>query len=111
MRIIDERHQVRGVAERWKQQYCRDNGQWMGFGGDSAEIYTKLSALDPETAVASEVAAIIGNNSWAGPQPCNECGETVGRVVEIGQPPDYESATAQICEGCIRKALALFQQR
>lgn len=112
MKLIDERHQIREVATRWKQQYCHSDGSWSNLcGGESAGIYDKLIALDPETAVANDVAAIIGNNSWAGPSECHECGETVARTVEIGQPPDYESHTAQLCEKCIRNALALFQQR
>lgn len=107
MKIIDERHQVRGVAEHWKSQYRRD-GQWMtGMYGDAGEVYEKLVALDPETATGKDVAKIIGNNSWAGPADCHECGEAVARTVEIGQEPDYESHTAQLCEGCLRKALAL----
>lgn len=111
MKIIDERHQVREVAERWKSQYG-SGGTWgRTLKGDAGEIYQKLAALNPETAVAADVASIIGNTSWAGPSDCHECGETVVRTVEMGQPPDYESHTAQLCESCIRKALALFEQR
>jgi len=109
MKVIDERYKVRGVAEHWKAQYFR-NGKWGNtVTGDCGEIYAKLAALDPETAVAADVAKIIGNNSWAGPDNCHECGETVPRTVQVGQEPDYDSHTAQLCEDCLRHALALLR--
>ena len=39
---------------------------------------------------------------------CNECGGEVEDLVEIGEEPDYESATAIVCKSCIEKALLLF---
>lgn len=110
MIVIDERHKIEGVAERWKAQYFR-NGEWYRGGvlGDCGLAYARLSALDPKTATAKEVAAIIGNNSWAGPDDCHECGKTVECTVQIGQPPDYESHTAQVCLDCLRKAVQLLE--
>lgn len=107
MRLINERENVRGVAERWKAQYFR-SGTWARLDiGRAEKIYHDLAALDPETATARDVAAIIGNSSWAGPGDCNECGQSRNVLVELGQEPDYESATDRICEDCLRKALAL----
>lgn len=109
MRIIDERHQVKGIAARWKAQYIDQIGNNWAFsdGSKAVDIYEQLLALNDDTATAQDVAAIIGNNSWAGPTACHECGQTVARTVEIGQPPDYDSHTAQVCEACLRKALVL----
>ena len=108
MRLINERENVRGVAERWKSQYCHGDGSWSTtINGDTGMVYKRLAALDIETATASQVAEIIGNNTWAGPGDCNECGQSRNVLVELGQDPDYESATARICEDCLRKALAL----
>lgn len=109
MIVIDERSKVRGVAERWKSQYFH-GGKWGSvICGDAGEIYAKLAALDPETAVAADVARTIGNNTWAGPDNCDECSEPVLRTVQIGQKPDYESSTALVCEDCLRHALALLR--
>lgn len=109
MIVIDERSKIEGVAERWKAQYCR-LGVWSStITGDSGVIYAHLAALNPAIATAKDVAEIIGNNSWAGPDDCHECGKTVERTVQIGQPPDYESHTAQICLECLRKAVQLME--
>ena len=56
-----------------------------------------------------DVDAVIGNSSWTDVK-CNECNQYGGPVVTLGEEYDYESATASICEPCLRKALALFEQ-
>lgn len=110
MEIIDERSKVSTVAAEWRRQYCY-NGKWGStLSGDTKAIYEKLNAL-PASATSSDVAAIIGNDSWAGPSDCNECGEKARRTIQLGASPDYESRTVEICESCLRKALALFEQR
>jgi hypothetical protein len=109
MKLIDERSQVAEVAARWKEQYYY--GPSDGWGktllGDTKTIYEKLKQL-PKDATARDVAAIIGNDSWAGPFNCNECGEKSERCVEVGQ---QEERTSYVCEPCLRKALALFEPR
>lgn len=109
MKLINEKTEIESVAERWKAAYCRD-GDWRDYGGSSKEaIYLRLLAL-PQNATAKDIASIIGNSSWAGPQQCHECGdEDAEAVVQIGQEPDYESATADICLSCLRKAVALIE--
>jgi hypothetical protein len=100
---------VKGIAARWKAQYIdRLGSDWTFANGRKAvDIYQQLLALHDDTATSKDIAAIIGNNAWAGPSDCHECGRSVERTVEIGQPPDCESHTAQVCEECLRKALAL----
>jgi hypothetical protein len=97
--------QIRGVAARWRAQYRLALRQ--APDGGTAAIARQLDALDPETATAADVTRIIGNGSWVS-LVCDECGEDVPAAVAVGQPPDYESATATVCEPCLRKALALF---
>jgi hypothetical protein len=97
--------QIRGVAARWRERYQGTLRQ--APDGDKAAIARQLDALDPETATAADVTRIIGNGSWVS-LVCDECGEDVPAAVAVGQPPDYESATATVCEPCLRKALALF---
>jgi predicted Fe-S protein YdhL (DUF1289 family) len=81
----------------------------MRDGRTVGEIADRLDALDPETATVEDVALVMGNRSWACQQPCDECGEYSWSCVELGEEPDYESCTATICEGCLRKALALIE--
>ncbi len=57
--------------------------------------------------IRAALAAIIGNTSWAEPKTCHECGEASWDVVQVGEEPDSESATALICVHCLRKATAL----
>ena len=98
MEVITERVRIREVAARWRAQYpkSREN-KW-----------EKLKALDIETATADEVEAIIGNRSWTRLEECSDCKATdLPLVVQVGNAPDYESNTAWLCIGCIKKALAL----
>lgn len=64
--------------------------------------------LGPE-ATADQVAEIIGNRPWTDLR-CHECG-TYGHhaVVEVGDPPDYESCTASLCLPCARKAVEMLE--
>lgn len=109
MKILSEREQVRAVSQEWKKSH-RDPECRMRDGRTVGEITDRLDAIDPETATAEDVFAAIGHRSWACQQTCDECGEESWSCVEIGQEPDYESCTATICEGCLRKALALIER-
>jgi hypothetical protein len=100
MKLMNERNQVRGIAKRWRAQY----GAYKDW---KQEVTRKLDAIDDETATAADVAAIIGNETWAEPRTCHECGEASWDVVQVGEEPDYESATALVCVHCLRKAIAL----
>ena len=104
MRIINERTDVACVAERWRAQYPPGSKT---ARGPTDPIYEALKSLDPATATATDVEKIIGNRSWAGVYSCHECNADVTEVVELGQEPDYESHTAQICHSCLIKAVSL----
>ena len=105
--VQNEREQLRSAAERWKRAYC-ENGVWREFiHGDTREVYESLRALNVETAKAADVTAIIGNDSWCCPQRCHACNGRFWLLVELGEEPDFESATANACVDCLRKALAL----
>jgi hypothetical protein len=41
---------------------------------------------------------------------CGECGLVQEKLIQIGEPPDYESATARVCAHCLRAALALHDE-
>jgi len=105
MKLLNERNQVREVAKEWKRQYSKYSGDF--HSKDKFEIGEKLSALNPETATAKQVAEIIGNTSWVRINTCHECQTETWDAVQIGEEPDCESRTATICGNCLRAALKL----
>lgn len=110
MKLITERQKIRGVAEAWRAQYCQPYRVRFSDSDEKDEKLSRLLALDVETATAADVAAIIGNTTWAGPERCQECEQTCAVVVQLGEEPDYESNTAWVCVECLRKALALAEK-
>ena len=78
-------------------------------GVGKERIWEQLKGLDPETATAEEVAAIIGNTSWTR-LDCSECGNDDGAVVQLGDEPDYESRTVFVCRACANAAVAMLDE-
>ena len=99
MKIKNERDEVRTVAERWKRKYGADGGV-RGVEG-------RLLALNVESATAADVAEIIGMPGWVAPWECGECGVKSWDCIQLGEEPDYESATTEVCLPCLRKAVFL----
>ena len=106
MKLLNERNQVRTVAQKWRAKY--------GSGSYRADnrkrmVGDELAQLDVETATAEQVAEIVGNRSWVSEITCDECGKNTWDAVQFGELPDYESATAEICADCLRAALKLLE--
>ena len=78
------------------------------YGGDRRGRATgvELRALDPETATDEELSEVIGHpaRSWT-TLKCDECGQEVDAVVQVGEEQDYDSATANVCTPCLQEAL------
>ena len=111
MNVLDEAYQAGRVAALWKSQYGRhfDADAALSFNGKAArDTHGALVALDGK-GTARQIADIIGNDSWCCPTKCSECGTASWVVVEIGEEPDYESATARVCLDCLRNAVALLE--
>lgn len=98
MHEISQRSLIREVCNRWKRQY----EPFTGVSRDKFVIYEKLKTLDLDTCSAEDVAAAIGNSSWTRIK-CAECNNEVDWVLQVGEPPDYESATANLCRDCVRE--------
>jgi hypothetical protein len=107
MKLITIRFQILEVAKRWKSQYVGGKHEQ----ADKIAIYANLLKLDLTTCSAETIASTIGNDSWACPQKCYECGGRFNAVLQIGQEPDYESATTYLCIGCIASANALMEKQ
>lgn len=96
MKLFTIQGQIDTVAERWREQYPNSK----------QEIYERLIALSSPT--RADVDAAIGNSSWLS-LTCDECQEHVDALVELGEEPDWESATVHICLECLRKANELIE--
>ena len=110
MELTTERDLIKGVAKRWFKTYESTMDSMPSlFGCNSKtkrEISSQLQRLDKETATAQDVADIIGNCSWTR-LTCDGCGDDVTALLSVGQPRDYESNTADLCEACVNKASAI----
>ena len=102
MLLMSERNQMRTVADRLRRQFGNEQG-W------KEAVLPRLLALDCEKDGADKVEAIIGNGSWVRQYGCSECGIESWDIVQVGEPPDYESATAWICRDCLKSALKLLE--
>jgi len=107
MKALNERNLVIQAISKYPSEY--------GDGVHPADkrgrsVGAELKALDPATATADQVNEIIGNKYWAGPTMCDECGTQSYDIVQLGEPPDYESRTACICRNCLVNALALLSK-
>lgn len=100
MKLITKEAVIKEVPRRWKETYFL-GGIWK-YGEDKERIYNNLVKAKTE----EEINTIIGNTSWVDIK-CNECGKYVTEVVQLGEEPDYESYTADICFECLQKALSL----
>ena len=105
MKIITRTKRASTVTKRWNETYF-GNGDWYKGGLDKQKIHKELVALgvDPK---ADDVDKIIGNTSWTQCK-CDECNSYEEETIVIGQEPDYDSATAEVCKKCISIALSKF---
>ena len=101
--LITREMMAASTAERFRVQYGPDFGVFPF--GDSAELLKQLLALGPSPTVQQVETLCPGWTSL----DCDECGEKVDEVVQVGQEPDYDSATACICWRCATNAVALFK--
>lgn len=108
MKLITIRSQILDVVKAWEAQYLGKDSWWVREGPH--ETLEELKKLDLQTATAADIEAIIGNNSWACPQQCDECGNYFDVVVQIGKELDYENTTTNLCKDCVKDALLQFYQ-
>lgn len=104
MKVITERQLIRTVADRWREQYPE------GCKPHQEDIWKALNGLDKETSTADDVRELIGNDSWCRIF-CNECKEYTGLAIQVGEEPDYDSATANLCMDCLTKAFNLMHEQ
>jgi hypothetical protein len=94
-RVIERRDIIVNVLERYRQQYT-DPTMKLAGGKTAGETAQGLASLDLQTATVTDVAAVIGNDSWTA-LTCNVCEEDRDRVVSV--PREYEGPL-YICGDC-----------
>src|SRR4051812_22293846 len=105
MKVIQRRDVIRGVRDRWNEQY----GKWEGAAliGRNREpvsaIRARLAALDLEKCSQADVDTAVGVDGWA-KNKCDVCGRDVPVLMHIGEEPDYEARWQEICLDCPTKA-------
>lgn len=98
MKVFTPKTLAATALERWRRQYGDNNLALKHLVSD------RLEALGPAPA-PEQVNEVIGNDGWTR-MTCDECGnDNPPVVVQLGQEPDYESRTANVCLECLRKAV------
>jgi len=114
MRIIRRRDLIRSVRDRFYRQHqdTPDDYRFPFFPRryTVGEIRANLSALDLETCTRDDVTAAMGTDGWT-ECACDVCGEDVGAIIQLGDEPDYESTTLNICWVCVKKVVGLFRDQ
>jgi hypothetical protein len=105
MELITKKTILANLVERYKNQYPK-NVQFFD-GTFSADL---LKKLEDEKELTEQKANAILNDSWTR-NKCHECQQDVDAVVQIGDEPDYESHTANICLPCLLKAVDLIKTK
>lgn len=109
MKLITRQMKADTAARDWFHTYAHTSywkeGRFSVTGLTKEETHTKLVALGAHPN-PDDVDSVIGNKSWTA-CICNDCGKYVEAVVQLGQEPDYDSATANICFPCLKKAVKL----
>lgn len=108
MKLITRVQKAHSAEKSWYDTYSQ--GGWWGdksfvTGRTKKETHEALIELGT-TPSPEDVNKIIGNTSWTDCY-CHDCGKSVEEVVQLGQEPDYDSATANICFPCLKKAVKL----
>lgn len=103
MYVITAREVIRGVRDRWNEQYPKDEFKfWDGsLAGDKR---ARLNALNLETCSREDVEAALGSD-WA-ENECTVCKKHKDSVVHIGDELAYEARYVRVCDDCLAEARA-----
>lgn len=100
MEIITRNQRAFDAAGRWRELYPDDN--FKTCDGPAGIKRKQLEVLGPSP-TPNEVDAVIGNTCWTEVR-CDECGSTPDDfVIQVGDEPDYDSSTVNLCADCIRQ--------
>lgn len=104
MQLITIKSQIMSIFKRWND-YCKRVPEDL----NKKDIGEKLYKLNLDTVTPEEIAAIIGNSSWACPQKCDECNELSDTIISFGDWSNYDANAAYICPDCLKAAFNLME--
>lgn len=105
MKKITRASRAAEAATAWHHRYVRS-----GWVRNWEEIYQFLLCLGSNPS-PDDVNRVIGNTTWTKIPTCSECGAIDAPfVIEVGETPDYESATVYLCPKCVAAAAELSGQ-
>lgn len=105
MELITRGSLAKSCADRYKEKYHRGGNDWFNqINTDSRKVYFQILKLGLSP-TPEQIKEIIGRD-WCR-VTCDECEKTVDAVMQLGQPPDYESKTACVCLDCLQKAVSV----
>ena len=106
MKIITKRDQIKGIIKSFRDAYGEslDKPSWV-HGKTRGDLLQELKTLNLDHATDKEIYNIL-DRDWVSLR-CNECGLWGGKVIQLGEEPDYESNTVWVCIDCIKKALKI----
>jgi hypothetical protein len=100
MKVITRQERANQEAEfalnQWK------DGHWH-------EVALKVQALGPNPN-PDDIDRLVGHGAWTQVYECSECVQQKPEVVQLGEEPNYESATAWICLDCLKEAILMIQE-
>lgn len=102
MKLITKDDVVKNIPILWRKHYG-----YSKFGGSVKD--KKYEQLIAEGKALTEKKAIEITGVNFGRLVCNECNSDVTDVVQLGGDPAYTEAPANICRGCLIKALHLIE--
>lgn len=97
--VLTRESRTRDYVEGWRRMSAAEAATMSHMAVDT---WQKVQALPP-VPTPEQVDEMLGSHILAA--RCDNCGEAVDRAVQIGAEPDYESATAWVCEACLVAAL------
>ncbi len=100
MKLLNAKNQIKSFVDNKNKSWYQND----------EKLFNKLNAIDPETITTAQFNKMFKGRFLVCPNVCSECNKESWDIVEIGQPPDYDSSTAYICEKCLKEALKLIEK-
>ena len=103
MRTITKTDLLRSALAHWRDGAERGSRPL-------AELWAAIAAADHRDAESVRAALEVANFPHArgfDRNYCDECGDDCAVLVQLGEAPGHDTATARICPDCLRDALAM----
>jgi len=104
MKLITTKSQILDAID-----ICKSSLSAIERSEQKKEILKELDLADFSKATQQDIYKIFGHDigKYFRSQACSECGAKCDALVEAGEPLDYESFTARLCEKCLNDAANL----